>query len=170
MTLQYCKQTMSCLKIWWLKTSVIYCWTFIRVLVMSGFIGFYHVSYEIFKTLDLEHNMSCVPNNIISFGLYVLLDVSQTQWHLVLKGCGLKLLYKGITLVWFKRTMFLFLFNFFLFRRFDISEVLKICFFMFLSCSIQVCCRFLTSFSHVYLVLYNKFRHFFVHVSILWFL
>ncbi len=85
---------MSCLKIWWLKTSVIYCWTFLGVLVMSRFIGFYHVLYEIFKTLDPKHNMLCVPNIIISFGLYVLLDASQTQWA---PSCSKRL--------WFKTTI-----------------------------------------------------------------
>jgi hypothetical protein len=93
MSLPYCKQTMLCLKTWWLKTSVIYYWTFNRVLVVSKFLGFYHVSYKIFKTLDPQHNVSCVPNSILSFGLYVLLDASQTQRT---PSCSKRLWFKTI--------------------------------------------------------------------------
>jgi hypothetical protein len=55
----------------WLKISAIHYLAFIKVLVMSRFLGFYHVSYEIFKTLDPQYNVLCIQNIIVSFELYV---------------------------------------------------------------------------------------------------
>ncbi len=152
---------MLCLNMWWLKTSATHYLAFIRVLVMLRFLGFYHVSQEIFKTLDPQYNVLCVQNIIVSSELYVSQDASQVQQVL---ACSERLLYKATikrddSCTVSESNVFI-IYLFILFGRFDVFAILKICFFMFLSCFFHIPCRFVTSCLQVFFMFFSCLSNF----------
>ncbi len=82
--------------------------------------------------------MFCKP--MVHSGIYPIhckrcLHNMGSEHSLVPKGCGLKLLYRGMIPTWFQRAMFIFLSCFVsCFKGLISLQFRKICFYMFLSC------------------------------------